>query len=277
MATVTAALVLTLILLAALIYAAPAAWLARYISEVSQGRVLLAQTRGLWHDGSALLVLTSGAGGADAVHWPRRVTWSATPRTPLRWSLRFDWPDAGPPLPATLTIGFSGWALDAGPWRGAVPLAAFSGLGAPFNTLALEGEAQIALGTLHFASAGATQNTAPNVEITVSQLRSALAQGVVLGDYAVRGQFGTKGGSASGTFTLSTRQGALLLDGHGQCTPTEGAGGSSARISCGFNGTARAARHDDALLGNLLGLLGKIQPQPQVSFSGNSPVTELRW
>ena len=270
--TIFGTLLLALVLLSALVYAIPAAWVARYVSNASDDRVRLAHARGLWHRGSALLVLTSGAGGADAVHWPQRVQWTISPRVPWRWLIMVSWPQAGAPLSATLEISQSGWSLSTSPWRGAIPLAALAGLGAPFNTLALTGEVQVSLGDLRFSSAKAVKNTtnpapsaAPDVDIMITQLRSALAQGVVLGDYTVRGN-----AASTGQFELATRQGALLLDGRGQCI-------LKSRLSCSFNGTARAARHDDALLGNLLGLLGKIQPQPKASFSGTTPVTELRW
>lgn len=273
MMNVVSGLLLAVVIGAAVLYAIPAAWVVRYVTGASDGRVVLAHARGLWHRGSALLVLTSGAGGADAVHWLRRVHWEVSPRAPWRWLIRITWPESGPPLTTALGLYFPGWTLDTEPWSGTLPLAALAGLGAPFNTLALTGEAQVSLGALQFSSSNDTasaQAVPPNAEITITQLRSALAQGVVLGDYTVRGH-ATSGGA---TFDLTTRQGALLLDGRGQCV-------LKSRLSCNFNGTARAARHDDALLGNLLGLLGKSQPQAQAlvgsTLNGTTSVTELRW
>jgi hypothetical protein len=107
-----------------------------------------------------------------------------------------------------------------------------------------------------------------NMEIHIAQLRSALARGVVLGDYVVRGVAGDGGG----TFRLHTLQGVLQLDGAGKCTPGR-------QFSCGFEGTARTARHEDALIGNLLGLLGKQQGQknPESRVTDKDFVTELRW
>jgi hypothetical protein len=105
----------------------------------------------------------------------------------------------------------------------------------------------------------------PNVEIQIKQLRSALAQGVVLGDYVVQG----KAGPGAGSFVLRTAQGVLQLDGQGLCS-------SASRLSCSFEGTARAARRDDALIGNLLGLLGKPR-NPKSQKPDEDYVTELRW
>ncbi len=247
---------------AALAWAVPAAWVAQRVGTASAGRVQLAHASGLWHHGSAILVLSSGSGGADAAHWTQRLQWEVTHvRWPAQWTLRLNLPDVGTPLPVTLAWGFSGWRLEMPAWRGVIPLAALAGLGAPFNTLGLEGDAQVALSPLQLAPAVDTKPATPNVEINIAHLRSALAQGVVLGDYQVLGKIGSRGG----TYELRTLQGALQAAGNGLCE-------AKSRLSCHFHGTARAARQDDALignLGNLLGLLGKQQSQ--------NSVTELRW
>lgn len=265
---VLGAMLLLIAIAATLVYAVPAAWVAAYVAHASGGRVQIAHARGLWHSGSGNLVLAGGAGGATATHWPQRLTWRIRPRGLLQWHLRLTLPEAGAPLEATLRTDLSGWAVDIAPWRGVIPLQALAGLGAPFNTLALEGDARIALAQVNLSSAdtnSAKPAAAPNVEIDIARLRSALAQGVVLGDYAVRGTAAAGGAS----FNLRTLQGALLLDGAGQCTISA----IKNRLACGFAGTARAARHDDALLGNLLGLLDKSSLPP----GGATPVTELRW
>ena len=252
---VLGAMLLLIAIAATLVYAGPAAWVAAYVAHASGGRVQIAHARGLWHSGSGNLVLAGGAGGATATHWPQRLTWRIRPRGLLQWHLRLTLPEAGAPLEATLRTDLSGWAVDIAPWRGVIPLQALAGLGAPFNTLALEGDARIALAQVNLSSAdtnSAKPAAAPNVEI-------------VLGDYAVRGTAAAGGAS----FNLRTLQGALLLDGAGQCTMSA----IKNRLACGFAGTARAARHDDALLGNLLGLLGKSSLPP----GGTTPVTELRW
>ncbi len=260
------ALMLFALASAAIVYAIPAVWVAQRLASATGGRVMLAHVRGLWHRGSGMLVLSSGAGGADAVHWAQRIHWDVAPRGPLLWALRITWPQVGPPLAITLGVGLSGWSAQVAPWQGVIPLSALAGLGAPFNTLALEGEAQISVTALQFSPAlpvSAAQQA--NMEIHIAQLRSALAQGVVLGDYRLLGKASREGG----TFELRTVQGALMLEGAGHCRSSEQWG----RLQCGFEGTARAALHDDALLGNLLGLLGKRQ-SPN---SSKNPVTELRW
>ncbi len=263
------ALLLVGLMVLAIGYAIPATWVAQRLASASGSRVQLAHARCLWHRGSGVLVLSSGVGGADAVHTPQRVQWDVSPQLwPARWDLRITSSDFGPPLLATVRLGFSGWSADVRAWRGTLPLNALAGLGAPFNTLGLEGAAQINVSTMQLSSAGSAKTAAqPNVEITLTNVRSALAQGVVLGDYALRGQID----ASAGDFELRTTQGSLRLDGKGQCS-------LKSRWSCHFAGTARAARHDDALLGNLLGLLGKTQAQDSSQNPGSqNPVTELRW
>jgi general secretion pathway protein N len=267
---------LTCLILGALVYAVPAIWVAEQLARASGGRVQLAHTRGLWHDGRGILVLASASGGIDAVHWTQALQWNVSAlRWPVLWRVRISLPDAGPPLSATLRAGFAGWLVQTAPWRGVVPLSALSGLGAPFNTLALQGDAQIEVAGLQFPTAGAAAASTPfNVEIRFAQLRSALAQDMVLGDYVVQGS----AGSGGGPFVLRTLQGVLQLEGAGKC-------GSVPRLSCSFEGTARAlhAQRGDARIANLLGLLG--QPQRQ-NKPGNQTmdkdkerayVTELRW
>lgn len=248
----------------ALAYAVPAAWMAQHVAGATGGRVQLARVSGFWHRGSGIVVLSSGSGGSDAAHWEQRVHWDVTQiQWPATWELSVTWPELGPPLRLTLSAGLSRWDAEITPWRGVIPLTALAGFGAPFNTVALEGNAHVSLSELRFSSsAGANPTPVSNVEITIAGLRSQLAQGVVLGDYRLRG----KAGAAGGTFELSTVQGTLLLDGIGQCRVKN-------RLSCSFEGTARAAQHDDALLGNLLGLLGK----QQVQSSSKIPFVELRW
>jgi general secretion pathway protein N len=268
-----AAALLLGIMVSALAYAVPAAWVAQYVAHATQGRVQLAHARGLWHKGNATLVLSSGTGGADAVHWSQAAQWQVNAaQWPAQWALQVTLPEIGLPLIVTVRLGLSGWAATLAPWRGAVPLSALAGLGAPFNTLALEGDAQINLSALQFASVAPARPAANPVEIRIHRLRSALAQGAVLGDYIVQGN----AGGDAGTFELRTTQGILQLDGQGKCDTGGSTGGTKARLSCSFAGTARATQHDDALIGNLLGLLGK-QLSPGGQNTDGKPITELRW
>ena len=61
--------------LAGLVAFAPAAWLATRVESATGGRLLLADARGTVWSGSALPVLTGGAGSRDAAALPGRLDW----------------------------------------------------------------------------------------------------------------------------------------------------------------------------------------------------------
>ena len=65
-------------LLAAIVFA-PAAWLAGWVERASQGHLLLADARGSLWNGSAVAVLTGGAGSRDARALPGRLQWTLRP------------------------------------------------------------------------------------------------------------------------------------------------------------------------------------------------------
>lgn len=252
------------IMAAAVAFALPATWLAHYVARASHDRIQLAHARGLLHNGSGILMFASGSSGTNAAHWQQRLEWNISLRWPFQVAVRINWPEVGKPLSAMLHAHFRGWSVEIAPWHGVIPLSALSGFGAPFNTLALDGEAHVALSSLRLSTASDVrpQPADSNVKIRVVQLSSAMVQGVALGDYWVSGTVSAGGA----TYDLTTTDGALLLTGKGICTLQRG-------LACHFNGTARAAEHNDALLGNLLGLLGK----SSVPAGSNTPVTELRW
>ena len=261
------AFLLTCVMLGAMAYAVPATWVANHVGRASGGRLQIAQARGFWHQGSGFLVVSSAPGGSDAMHWQQALEWQlGALQWPWLWSLHIKLPEVGPPLSVLLSLNRSGWAMATTPWRGVLPLAVLQGLGAPFNTLALEGDAQFGLAAVPLVSAPPRQAPiSPNIEIHIKQLRSALAREVVLGDYVVQG---TASGSG-GAFVLRTTSGVLQLDGAGDCR-------GRPRLTCSFKGTARAKRQDDAVMANLLGLLGEQQGRKRQA-NDTEYVTELRW
>ena len=62
--------------LLALVAFAPAAWLAQGLAHGTEGRLLLADARGTLWRGSAVLVMTGGAGSRDASALPGRLQWT---------------------------------------------------------------------------------------------------------------------------------------------------------------------------------------------------------
>lgn len=247
-----AALGAALGLLLALAAFAPAAWLARALHQASDGRLLLAEARGTVWQGSAVAVLTGGPGSRDAAALPGR----------LHWAL--GWQGAGPVLAlrqaccieGTLRLRFGG---GLGGWRlalpasgspqplGQWPAAWLAGLGTPFNTLQPSG-------VLRLSSAGFSLVGGPGgglagaLDMGLEQMASRVSTLPVLGSYRLRLQ-GPAQGHGPAQVQLSTRDGALLLTGAGEW----GAAGLR------FRGEARATPEAEAVLDNLLNIIGRRQ------------------
>ena len=62
--------------LAAVALFAPAAWLAQAVNQATEQRLMLADARGTVWRGSAVVVLTGGAGSRDASALPGRLHWT---------------------------------------------------------------------------------------------------------------------------------------------------------------------------------------------------------
>lgn len=125
-----------------LVWQAPASWLASGVQALSKERVQLRQPQGtMWH-GSAQWVLASGAGGQDALALPQRLSWRLQPQADTSLRLELSLPCCTPePLQLTLRPAWTGVTLEFGNGRSQWPLAWLGGLGAPWNTLGLEGKA----------------------------------------------------------------------------------------------------------------------------------------
>ena len=242
-------------LIAALVFA-PAAWLAALVQDATAGRLLLADARGTVWAGSAVMVLTGGAGSRDASALPGRLHWTLgldgsalalrarqacciSGELKLRVApglsrLRLELPaDGVTNAPATLL----------GQW----PAAWLTGLGTPWNTLQ-------PAGTLALASSGFTAESVQGrwifsgrLELELRNLSSTLSTLEELGSYRLSLQGDERGDAAQ--LQLSTRSGALQLAGSGQW----------AASGLRFKGQASAAPGSEAALGNLLNIIGRRQ------------------
>ena len=269
------------VLLGALLAAlanAPAQWLADALHQASAQRLLLADARGSLWTGSAVLVLTGGAGSRDASALPGR----------LHWRLRPDW--RGLALAARqdccingdLTVhwqpGWGGYTLvlaevgcslprpsgervgvpragQAGKPDCAVPgvighwpAAWLAGLGTPWNTLQLGGLLQLASPGLRLQSVQGRLRLDGALALELQGVSSRLSPLPVLGSYRL-GLQGQPAGGESATLQLDTLDGALRLSGSGQWT--------GARLR--FRGEAQAADGQAAALANLLNIIGRRQ------------------
>ena len=259
---------------------APAQWLADAMQQASAQRLLLADARGSLWTGSAVLVLTGGAGSRDAsalpgrLHWRLRPDWrglalAAQQDCCINGDLNLHWQPgwggytlalAGAgcsrPLPHAAAEGLrlsgagEGEPPDcAGPGViGHWPAAWLAGLGTPWNTLQLGGLLQLASPGLRLQSVQGRLQLHGALALELQNVSSRLSPLPVLGSYRL-GLQGQPAGGEAATLQLDTLDGALRLSGNGQWT------GAGLR----FRGQAQAADGQGAALANLLNIIGQRQ------------------
>lgn len=220
----------------------PASWLAPVLSRVSSGSVTLIDPQGsLWH-GSASVMLS--AGGADAASiggatvMPYRIGWKTDGLGLFAGRLRVTLQESRPlSQPILIDAGLRSVTVFSGGM--AIPAGLLSGLGAPFNTLNLQGDARLSwtdwrvIGRLAYGG----------LSIEVRDAATSLSRVRPLGSYRLNLQ-------ASGqvaALTLSTLQGPLMLSGQGQIR--EG--------HVYFDGQAQTDPKNAANLAALLSLAGR--------------------
>jgi general secretion pathway protein N len=238
---------------AGLVWQAPASWLATGIQALSQERVQLRQPQGtLWH-GSAQWVLSSGAGGQDALALPLRLTWHLQPQADASLRLELELPCCTPePLRLWLRPVWTGVTLQFDNGRSQWPLAWLGGLGAPWNTLGLEGQARLQTQSLRLQWQSGAWQLQGQAQLQLQSVSSRLSTLRPLGSYALNLQ-----GGPTPQFQLSTLSGRLQLSGKGDWRAK----------GLHFEGMAQAQTGSEVALASLLGVLGQRQ--------GNTTV--LRW
>lgn len=256
---------------------APAQWLADGLSQATGQRLLLADARGSLWNGSAMLVLTGGAGSHDASVLPGRLQWrlrpdwrglqlTASQPCCLDRDLRLHWQPqwgghtlvlSGPPVSAATAPAAGGNAAavggQPGPYTQAGPLghwpaAWLAGLGTPWNTLQLSGVLQLASPGLVLQTVQGRWRLDGTLTVDLLGASSRLSPLPQLGSYRLQLQGPGAAGQAA-TVRLDTLTGALQLSGSGQW-----AGGPLR-----FRGEARAAEEQAAALSNLLNIIGRRQ------------------
>ena len=216
----------------------PAAWITPQFTKASGGHVNLVDPAGsLWH-GSATLMLAAGSDTSSATLLPGRIEWHTAfwPLFTGRVQMTMLQSEAMP-VPITVDATRRGAVLSQGSI--AVPAALLTGLGAPFNTLDLQGEVRLAWSDWRSFD----QEAFGQLTVTLNDASSRVSLVKPLGSYQVVIQ--AQGNSS--TIDLSTLKGPLMLKGHGMV----GGGVSS------FNGTASAAPEARDNLAGLLNLLGR--------------------
>jgi len=215
----------------------PAAWITPQFAKASGARVSLVEPAGsLWH-GSATLMLAPGADRQNATVLPGRIEWT-TAFWPLfvgRLHMRMQHGSMTGPIMLDATR--NGATLTSGSLL--VPASLLTGLGAPFNTLDLQGDVRLAWTDLRIIG----RQSYGQLTVVLSDMASRVSRVRPLGSYKV--VFAAQGESA--TLALTTTKGPLLLEGTGTL--------NDARVM--FSGTARAAPAERDNLIGLLNLLGR--------------------
>jgi general secretion pathway protein N len=240
-------------MLCALVAFAPATLVAQAVAAGTHQRVLLSDARGTVWRGSAVPVLTGGIDSRSATVVPGRTNWSVGVRglaLELRVAQSCCLPDD---LVLRLRPGLGRMVVElprdegiGGEW----PAAWLAGLGAPWNTLQLDGMLRLASPGLSLEVAAGRWQLVGQAELELIDISSRLSPLDRLGSYRVHIDGGSAGAASQGPMlTLSTLDGKLLLSGQGQWT------GSQLR----FRGEARAAPGFESALDNLLNIFGRRQ------------------
>ena len=229
-------------LLLATILFAPALWLAQALEHLSQGRLVLTQAQGTIWKGSARLQLSGGSGSRDAVQLPQRLNWTLRPS----WAgLQMQLHSACcTPEPIRLQAGlrWGGFEVQVADGLSRWPASLLSGLGAPWNTLQLDGQVGLNTRGLSLSSLEQRVLLGGSADVDLMQMSSSLSTLRPIGSY----RLAIQGGSTT-SLTLQTLEGSLQLSGQGQWL------GSKLR----FDGVATAEPGREAALSNLLNLIGR--------------------
>jgi general secretion pathway protein N len=234
--------------LVVLLVMAPAAWITPQFSKATQGHVNLIDPSGsLWH-GSASLMLAAGPGAEAATLLPGRIEWHTSfwPLFTGRVHMQMRQSEAMPD-PVTVDATLRSATLSGGTI--AVPASLLAGLGAPFNTLDLQGDVRLTWTDWRSFN----RQAYGQLIITLNDMSSRVSRVKPLGSYRV--VFQAQG--AAGTLDLTTSKGPLLLTGHGTLS----------EASTSFNGQASATPDAADNLAGLLNVLGRPTGPGQVALT----------
>ena len=228
---------------------APATWLASAMASASGERLLLADARGTVWSGSAVLVLTGGAGSRDASALPGRLQWTLAPEG-LGLALRARHACCiNGELQLHLRPRLAGVRVELPAAQGAIgqwPASWLVGLGTPWNTMQPSGSLQLSSPGLSLESVQGRWRFNGQAVLELGSISSRLSTLPVLGSYRLQ-LLGDAAGGESAQVQLSTISGALQLSGSGQW--------AASRLR--FNGQAAAAEGSEAALSNLLNIIGR--------------------
>jgi general secretion pathway protein N len=242
------------------VWFAPASWLAYGVAQATGERVQLAQARGTVWQGSAVVVLTGGAGSRDAASLPGRLDWSLKLQG---LSLAITAQHACCLLgPTTFYVqpGFGRHTiiLPAAPGGiGQWPAAWLTGLGTPWNTLQLGGSVRLSSPGARIELLQGRWRLDGQMTLDLAGISSRVSTLDELGSYraVISGQ---PGGSENASLQITTVSGSLQVNGQGQWV------GRNLR----FRGEASAAQGAEPALNNLLNIIGRRQGERSIISIG---------
>jgi general secretion pathway protein N len=221
---------------------APARWLAAGLARWSNGHLQLVNARGTVWTGSAGVVFSSGAGGAEAISLPGTLGWTLRPR----WdgvTAAIDLPCcAARPLAFRARPRAGGLELEWSDGQSRWPAAMLTGFGAPWNTLKLDGVLDISTQAFVVRSNGPQLAFEGRASLDATDISSSLSTLKPMGSYRVALE-----GGPTPTLLLTTRDGSLQLSGSGRWNGT----------AFRFDGEASAAPGREDALSNLLNIIGR--------------------
>jgi len=238
----------------ALLVWAPAAWLASALATATEQRFILADARGTVWSGSAVPVLTGGVGSHDASALPGRLHWTLgldggalALRARHACCINGELLLRVKPGLGRLRIELPAATGSIGQW----PASWLAGLGTPWNTVQPAGSLQLSSPGLTMESVQGRWRFDGRAQLDLSGMSSRMSTLDVLGSYSLvlAGSPKTGGAEAGATLQLATSSGALQLTGEGQWV--------AAKLR--FTGQASAAPGSEAVLNNLLNIIGRRQ------------------
>jgi len=270
-------------LLVGIVVSLPASLLANAVAKATGDQFLLSEAEGTVWSGSAITVLTGGAGSNDASVLPTRLEWTLRPRwnglslhltqdcclahgvdlsvrrTLDAWQVRVIGPDerdrpAASPVKTTPGAGDAdAAALVSATPVGQWPMGWLEGRGFPWNTIHPGGVLTLSTQNLSFALKGGHWRTLGSAQIEIRQASSRLTTLDSLGTYRMliqpdpSTQLKPGDGASRDLVWISTIDGALQMEGRGLV------GATGLRIRA----EAHAAPGSEAALNNLLNLIGR--------------------
>ena len=228
----------------ALVFFAPAAWLAAALQAATQGQVQVIEPRGTLWTGSGRLLLAGGSGSRSSAALPGRIEWTLRPA----WvGLSFKLHAAcctSTPLQARMQWGWDAQVLRFDNLSSTWPTAMLAGLGTPWNTVQAEGSLQVTTQDLSIERVSGRLILGGSAQLRAMDVSSRLSTVRPMGSYQLR-----LAGGAVPTLELTTLSGTLKLSGKGNWV------GPRLR----FSGVASVEPEMSGAFTNLLNIIGRRQ------------------